>query len=936
MLIARRQFIRPVAIILAIAALFAVAAPRDADSQTAEQFGAINAYVVKLYREGKYVEGTDLAERALTLAEKALGREHVQTTAIANSLASLYMAQARYGEAEQLIKLVLDSFERQFGRDHPYTLTSLNNLAEVYYSEGRYDEAGPLLRRVLETRLRVLGEEHPDTLSSLNNLAELYKAMGRFGDAEPLYKRALAIRVRVLGADHPNTLANLGDLAVNYLEQGRLDQAEPLMKQVLESSERRLGKEHPDTLRAVNNLASLYSFQGRYDDAESLYRRGLEARERTFGKEHPAVGISLNNLGALYFEQGSWSRAAEMWRRSTALTVKRTQLQSQEAVYMRLGTSKNESERLDSQFRGLIKALYRIEPDGKSKESARETFAIAQWAQGSEAAQALTQMAVRGAKADAALSALVRERQDLVAEWQKLDALRTTWLGNTAVSRDAKVEENNLERLTAIDARVAEIDRRFKVEFPDFAALTSVAPLSVDEAQALLDPDEALVFFLDTPDWKPTLEETFIWVVTKTDLHWARVDLGTKALAREVSALRCGLDFLGAWRGPECATLTSVSLLEITLGQRPLPFDADRAYALFRSLFGPIEDLIRNKTHLVVVPSGPLTALPFQVLVTANPSAALPTADADYAKIEWLGQKKAITVLPSVSSLKALRRAAKPSAAPNPYVAFADPLLSGKDGNNRSAWEKQVCPKPGFGEHLRAALGRIPEPFAHFFRGAYANVEELKHQDPLPETTDEVCAVARSLGADTVESVYLGARATETRVKNLSASGALSKARVVHFATHGLLASESAAFSKSDQAEPALLLTPPDTASEEDDGLLTASEVAALKLDADWVILSACNTGAGGKLGGGALSGLARAFFYAGARALLVSYWYVDSATAVQLITRAVSALGANPGIGRAEAVRRAISAILEKGGRSAHPSNWAPFILVGEGGAGR
>jgi len=133
----------------------------------------------------------------------------------------------------------------------------------------------------------------------------------------------------------------------------------------------------------------------------------------------------------------------------------------------------------------------------------------------------------------------------------------------------------------------------------------------------------------------------------------------------------------------------------------------------------------------------------------------------------------------------------------------------------------------------------------------------------------------------------LGEKATETIIKDLSASGKLSDVHVVHFATHGLLASESSLVGSS-VAEPALILTPPAVPTEADDGLLTASEVAQLKLDADWVVLSACNTAAGetDKPDAQALSGLARAFFYAGARALLVSHWAVDSQATVSLITR--------------------------------------------------
>ena len=147
-------------------------------------------------------------------------------------------------------------------------------------------------------------------------------------------------------------------------------------------------------------------------------------------------------------------------------------------------------------------------------------------------------------------------------------------------------------------------------------------------------------------------------------------------------------------------------------------------------------------------------------------------------------------------------------------------------------------------------------------------------------------------------------------------------------ATHGAVAGQL-----GDGSEPGLLLTPPMTSAETDDGYLSASEIAALKLDADWVILSACNTAAGGAPGSEALSGMARAFFYAGARSLLVSHWVVDSASTVKLITKALGIMAADKSVGRAEAMRRSMLAMIDGGDpKESHPAYWAPFVVVGEG----
>ena len=328
------------------------------------------------------------------------------------------------------------------------------------------------------------------------------------------------------------------------MAQGRYSEAEPLYQRVLAASERVLGPEHPDTIRSVSNLGFLYYTQGRYSEAEPLLKRALAAFERVLGPEHPNTLTILNNLADLYYTQHDWARAAQFWRRSTAAIAGRVQRGAQDPGQALSGKKKSEAEQLSWQFEGLVKVVYRLAPEGRAPDAAssREMFETAQWAQSSEAAASLTQMAARGAKGDPALAALTRERQDLVAEWQRRDALRNAALGQEPAKRDAQAEAENNARIAVIDARIKEVDKELAARFPDYAALSSPAPLGVEEVQGQLGPNEALVLFLATQELAPTPEESFIWVVTKTDVRWVRSDLGTEALAREVQALRCGLD----------------------------------------------------------------------------------------------------------------------------------------------------------------------------------------------------------------------------------------------------------------------------------------------------------------------------------------------------------------------------------------------------------
>ncbi|MFZ1726953.1 MAG: CHAT domain-containing protein, partial [Albidovulum sp.] len=197
----------------------------------------------------------------------------------------------------------------------------------------------------------------------------------------------------------------------------------------------------------------------------------------------------------------------------------------------------------------------------------------------------------------------------------------------------------------------------------------------------------------------------------------------------------------------------------------------------------------------------------------------------------------------------------------------------------------------------------------------------------LPETRCELAATADSFGPES--QLLLQDHATETAIKSLSASGALERFRVLSFATHGLVAGELGA----NQA--GLVLTPPDAATADDDGLLTIEEIAGLRINADFVLLSACNTAAGSRPVDDSLSGLASAFFLAGARSLLVSHWPVYSDAAVRLTTGMFGALSADPAISRPEALRRSMLAILDDPAADAamlHPAFWGPFIIAGGG----
>jgi CHAT domain-containing protein len=937
------------------------AGPHYAAAQSIEEINRMGQRIADLFQAGQYDQAIPIAQRLVRALEAREGGASVNTATARNSLALLLEDANRLPEAEVQYRRVIGILDKAGGPKQPNYGAALSNLSALLFNLNRFTEAEALARRALAIDERRVGPKHPDVAIRLNNLALILKSTFRTAEAEPIMRRALVIDEATLGPEHPTVAARLGNLAQILRDLFRSSEAEPLIRRALAIEEKKLGPHHSRVALRLNNLALLLNRTERNTEAIQLMRRALAIEERNRGPNHPSVANLLANLGLLlektdgvqaesvmkralaieessfgqqhalvhrhlshlawlYAGRGEWSSALAYFRRSNAIveTIEQQPTASSGEVAKQLVND------IRHNFRLHVLALSQNDPSGRFSD---EAFHIAQIALTSSTESTLAQMAARFASGRDELSQAARELQDLLRERTALDRLLLTALAKP----DSKSTERLSRDLAQTDHRLKAATKRMSERFPAYSALANPQPLHARDLQGVLQADEALIQFLMVPAIGDLPEAAFVWAITSQEARWVRLDSGPKSITDHVDALRCGLD-PASWHSQSddsCRRLFGNNVaIDDAKRSDALPFDADRAHALYRALFDRIGDLVGDR-HLLIVPSGSLGRLPFQVLVTEKPDQVRTDAP-DYMRTKWLVQRNAVTVLPSAGSLAALRRSAKPSAATQAFIGFGNPLLLGPDGTDASASAFQQCGEAA-SYPLQVASRSVRSPASTFYRGGIARIEHLRVQYPLPETAYELCTVSRTLGAAD-EAVHLGERATESAVKALSATGVLGRAKVVHFATHGLLASESE--SVGGAVEPALLLTPPVTASEADDGLLTASEVARLKLDADWVVLSACNTAAGG--GGderlNMLSGLARSFFYAGARALMVSHWAVDSDATVKLVTGTFGHLRARPQIGRAEALRLSMLDMLKAGGSQAHPANWGPFIVVGEG----
>ncbi len=842
---------------------------------------------------------------------------------------TVLQVMGRVDEARQPLDDAVAMFRQHVPPDHPALTLALNNHGAQRFWMRHYAAAAQSHEEALERRRRAEPLDELSVAESLQNLADAYRFMGRPANLlVRLYTEAIEIRSRLLSPDDTlvansrQNLASAYELAGNEaLVNAELTEALRIYRQasprndgiiagVLNRRAARqflhgryaeaeaLYREAVTTLRTVKNdqrlalAAALDDFvvnqmrHNKLDEARDLAAEALSVRSELLPPSHPSFARTMSNLSEIGWQQGRFVDALVASRTANEITLlassfdtaARLRLQRHvRAVYWSSGTPVTPATR----------ALF------------DEAFAMAQHATRSGTANTVRNLAARASASDAQLRLLLKDIDDIERELERLE-LRLSQAASASSAEESQKQFAELRTAVASAAtRRAAAIAAVRRDFPRYDQLVRPEPLSSAETQRLLAPDEALVTFL------VGFSEVYVFAVSREIVLMRQVAITPHDLAKSVGTIRTALQV-----EPTSAERTQVQSALFNLGA---------AHDLYTKLLGELAPVIANKSQLVIVPSGSLTSLPFHLLVHSRPKIAQPTRQqaTAYRDADWLVRRHAITVLPSVESLRGLRASPPSVAERRPLVAFANPLPRAEPQQMADATPARA---------IRGALRKRGTP--NLWDGGSVQLETLRAflADPrhqLPETVDEVNVVAQTLRADR-KDVLTGSAATETALKRLD----LSQYRIVYFATHGFV---TGAFGVG---EPSLALTAPDAATAGDDGLLTASEIAELKLDADLVVLSACDTAAGDQIGADGLSGLARSFFHAGARSMLVSHWAVDSLDTKALMQSLFTEIGRDPNLRRSEALRRAMLArVTSATGKdvwNAYPGRWAPFDLVG------
>ena len=780
------------------------------------------------------------------------------------------------------------------------------NVGRMKTKQGRLAEAEVDVRSVLQSQLKGQGKYNPRTVPFIRSLANILVEEGRYEEAERLTRVALDInRTLNIGDDTQYSASTLSQLGAILTFERKLPEAAAVYAEL----DKAIAKWEPQRRLVLelngSRISAMFAAgqtQAGLEAAQSLLKREI-AR---VGEKHFDAASARGILAVGLMRAGKDSDAVREFALAlpVLLAAARDNTDDDDATVVAA-----RSQQLQQVVEAYIKLLANTQAGNGG--GAVDTFSLADSIRSHSVQQALNASGARASIKDPALAELVRKEQDLGKQVGAQLGLLNNILALPSTERDpqgVKAVNASIEKLRGErDQARAEINKRF----PSYADLVDPKPPSVAQVQATLAEGEAMLSFYFGRD------ASFVWAVPKDGaVAFAEIKATGGEIQSKVRQLREALE-------PQAAMISDIPAFDVKLG-----------YELYSLLLKPVEAGWKKSKSLIVVTNGALGLLPLSLLPTA-PAEINSNDDplfSSYRAVPWLARNYAVTNVPSSAALRTLRQLPPGKAGRNELIGFGDPLFSPEQAEQAAHEQEPI--KLADASTATATRG-VPLKRRSSPKLEGVDSAELAMLPRLPDTAEELKSIALALQADPSKVLMLGKDANEAAVKTMDLSGF----KVLAFATHGLVPGEL-----NGLTQPALALSAPAVAGVEGDGLLTMEEVLTLKLDADWVVLSACNTGAGEGAGAEAASGLGRAFFYAGTRALLVTNWSVHSQSARELVTDLFKRQAGDPKLTRAEALRLAMVALMDGPGyvgadgktefAYAHPLFWAPYTIIGDGGA--
>jgi tetratricopeptide (TPR) repeat protein len=823
---------------------------------------------------GDYSRAEPLYQQALQIRKKVLEEEHPDTATSLNNLAGLYEAMGDYSRAEPLYQQALQIDQKVFGPDDPETATDFQNLAVLYLHMGDYAQAKPLLQEALQIRKKVLGEEHPDTAIILDNLAGLYEEMGDYSRAEPLHRQALQIHQRAFGPEHPDTATSLNNLAALYVKVGAYGKAEPLYRQALQIDQKALGPEHPNTASDCANLAVLYENMGDYAQAKTLYEQALQIRQKVLGLEHPDTAMSLHILALFYNAMGDYGKAEPLFEQ--ALQIRKKMLGSEHPDTARnlenLGRLKfYRGEILQAKSLAQLSAKaylavlskilsFTSEQQRLAYQATLDPYSLFALLDGADADLASAVLHYKGVVLDSLIEDRLAAQASQTSEDRELLKLLATdkrQLGQLLLQPSARPSEETSKRIEALEREVEGRESQLAQHAVGLGHARRALSVTVEQVQAAIPEDGALIeylrygHYLGKDRWEPRYGA--IVLAATGPPRWLALGSAkdVDAVVSQYQALVRGISDPGAL--------------------------SEALESLYTQLWAPIErTLPPSAKRAIISPDGRLNFVSFATLLDSEE--------------RFLAEKYTVQY---AASGRDLLREVQP-ATRTTAVVFANPDFTISSSQTIAKTDdKSLNPT---GDTLRGTEKR--------------GIEDLSFT-PLEGTQKECERLTRAFEGWHWKVVsFTGKAATKEALFQVHSP------YILHLATHGFFEPADQPERESTAQQPAslersltkskffknpmhcsgLALAGAQSTLEawkrseippiENDGILTAEDVAALDLQGTWLVtLSACDTGSGEAKAGEGVLGLRRGFLQAGAQHLLLTLWPISDETTVQIMT---------------------------------------------------
>jgi CHAT domain-containing protein len=878
--------------------------------QIAEDLGDITGKAAALKiqgtvhsNQGRYEEGMTQLQESLRLSETTFDKSGV--AAALNEIAYVHRCQNRNEKALETYDRSKRLFEELGQRERVAAVSS--NIADIYVAEGRYEVGLKQLQEALRTFQELNQKSGISTTLSRMGLIDFYQ--GRYTQALEKFQQSLRMREELgnrkgIALIHNRTGLVYDDLGISQLAMenyqkalrlfedlgDRFNQAEVLLN--IGSLLTDQGEYEPavtyfersgaifkelgadlEAARPLHNIANIYRKQGQYDLAMDIFQKCLRVHEGSHDKL--GMTITLKNIGLTHYAKGNFAESLETGRRALALAREINNLGELWRIQECIGRTLRALDQPAQAFQSFLDAIATIESlrhqvaAGAQQQQSFLENKLSPWLN-------MIDLLVSQHRYTEALTFAERSKAKVLLD--VLQAGRASLRKSLSLS-EYQAEEGQRLRVVALNSQLTDELRR---DQPD---QTRLAELKAAIAKARLDyraletdlyvahPElqvhrgEASVIKSDEfSTLVPNSRSALLeYVVTDEFTYLFTLTQGQDQPAAEVQVFSLPI------KRAELAKRTEAFRQQ--LARRDLGF-RESAHKLYELLLKPAQSLLQGKSTLIIVPDDQLWELPFQALLAEDDRYLVETSAVSYAP--------SLTVLREMKAQRNRRRAEGASPA---LLALGNPAIGSETV-----------------QHARLTL----------------RDEKL---DPLPEAEQEVRALGQLYGAPR-SRIYIGREAREDRVKTEA-----GQARILHFATHGILNNAAPMYSH-------LVLAQGDR---NEDGLLEAWELMQLDLKADLAVLSACETARGRFGTGEGMIGLTWALFVAGVPTTVVSQWPVESASTRNLMLHFHRALqvpsrAGQPSPTKAEALRQAALKLM-KSRSTRHPFYWAPFVLVGDDG---